>query len=132
MRIHFLALLLVLSPFAFVFGADDPEPITPEEAAKKVNESVVMKIEVKSATLRNDVCFLNSEADFKSSKNFTVFLGRDALAKFKAAKIEDPAAHFKGKTIKVTGKVTLHKEKPQIDVDKPDQIEVVEKTSTEK
>jgi DNA/RNA endonuclease YhcR with UshA esterase domain len=84
-------------------------------------------MEVKSAALRGSVCFLNSQEDFKDARNFTVFLGKDALEKFREAKIEDPAAHFKGNTILVTGKVTLYRDKPQIAVDGPDQIKIEEK-----
>jgi DNA/RNA endonuclease YhcR with UshA esterase domain len=106
---------------------DQPKPLSPAEAAKKVNEEVTLQMEVKSATLRNDVCFLNSEADFKDAKNFTVFIGKKALAKFKEAKIDDPAAHFKGKTVQVKGKVTLYRDHPEIQLSGPDDIQVVEK-----
>jgi DNA/RNA endonuclease YhcR with UshA esterase domain len=121
------ALVLVLL-FAPVVAADDPgKPISPEEAAKQVNEKVTVKMEVKSANLRNGVCFLNSQEDYKDAKNFTIFLNKEAVEKFKAAKIEDPAAHFNGKTILVTGKVTLYREKPEIAVEDTEQIKVEEK-----
>jgi DNA/RNA endonuclease YhcR with UshA esterase domain len=84
-------------------------------------------MEVKSAALRGWVCYLNSETDFKDSKNFTVFIDKDALAKFKEAKIEDPAAHFKGKPVQVKGKVTLHRDRPQIKLSGPEAIKVVDK-----
>ena len=54
-------------------------------------------------------------------------LPRETVAKFKEARVDDPAAHFKGKTILVTGKVTLYQERPQIRVEDPKQIQVVEK-----
>ena len=41
--------------------------------------------------------------------------------------IDDPAAHYKGKTIQVKGKVKLYRERPEIAVSGPDQIEIVEK-----
>src|SRR5262249_33267622 len=104
-----------------------PGPIGPAEAAKKVNEEVTLQMEVKSATLRESVCFLNSEEDFKDAKNFTVFISKEALAKFREAKIEDPAVQFKGKTVQVKGKVTLYRERPEIKVSGPDAIKVVEK-----
>jgi DNA/RNA endonuclease YhcR with UshA esterase domain len=107
--------------------AGQSEPIGPAEAAKKVNEEVTLRMEVKSAALRKDVCFLNSEADFKDDKNFTIFIDKDALAKFKEAKIDDPAAHFKGKTVQVKGKVTLYRDRPEIKLSGPDAVKVVEK-----
>jgi DNA/RNA endonuclease YhcR with UshA esterase domain len=106
---------------------DQPKPVGPAEAAKKVNEDVTLQMEVKSATLRGGVCYLNSEEDFKDAKNFTVFIDKEALAKFKEAKIEDPAAHFKGKTVQVKGKVTLYRDRPQIKASGPDAIKVVDK-----
>jgi DNA/RNA endonuclease YhcR with UshA esterase domain len=105
----------------------EDKPIGPAEAAKKVNEEVTVQMEVKSAALREGVCFLNSEEDFKDAKNFTIFLDKDALAKFKEAKIDDPAAHFKGKTVQVKGKVILFRDRPEIKVSGPDAIKVVEK-----
>jgi DNA/RNA endonuclease YhcR with UshA esterase domain len=83
-------------------------------------------MEVKSAALQDAVCFLNSEEDFKGPKNFTVFIDKRALAKFKEAKIENPAAYFKGKTVQVKGKVTLYRDRPEIKVSSPDAIKVVE------
>ncbi len=106
--------------------ADPAKPLTPAEAAKKLNEKVVVELEVKS-TGGKDVCFLNSEADFKDDKNFTLFIPAAALETFKAAKIDDPKAYYKGKTVRVTGTVTLYRDKPQIKVESATQIEVVEK-----
>jgi DNA/RNA endonuclease YhcR with UshA esterase domain len=125
MRVSALLLALVLS--AAAWAADPPaKPIAPAEAAKKVNEKVTVEIEVKS-TGGKEANFLNSEADFKDAKNFTVFIPEEALEKFKKAKIEDPKTFYKGKTVRVTGTVTLYREKPQIKVEDPAQIEVVEK-----
>jgi DNA/RNA endonuclease YhcR with UshA esterase domain len=120
--------VLVLLPWvAFVRADDAPKSIGPAEAAKKLGEQVTVRMEVKSAALRSSVCFLNSEEDFKDAKNFTVFLDKEALTKFKEAKIDDPAAHYKGKTIQVKGKVNLFRDRPEIAVSGPDQIEIVDK-----
>jgi hypothetical protein len=106
-------------------AGDESKPIGPAEAAKKIDEEVTVQMQVKSATLRDGTCYLNSEEDFKDDKNFTLYLDKGALAKFGEAKIEDPAAHFKGKTIQVTGKVTLYRNRPQIKVTGPNVIKVV-------
>jgi hypothetical protein len=45
--------------------------------------------------------------------------------RFGEAKLDDPAGHFKGKTIRVTGKVIVKGSQPQIEVDDPQQVEVV-------
>lgn len=121
--VAFMALLLCVN----ALGADETvKTIGPDEAAGRVDQLVTLKMQVKSAALRNELCFLNSEENYRDDKNFTVFIGREAMAKFKEAKIPDPAARYKGKTIVVRGKVTLHREKPQIAVTGPDQIKVLE------
>jgi DNA/RNA endonuclease YhcR with UshA esterase domain len=125
MRLRLSVVFLVLLPAVVLAAEDSPRPLTPEEAARKVNEKVTVQMEVKSAALRGEVCFLNSQEDFKDEKNFTIFIGGEALKKFKEAKIDDPAAHFKGKTVRVKGQVKLYRDKPEIVVDGPDQIEVV-------
>lgn len=128
MRLLMVAVLGSLLWLSAVRSEEPAKPLTPAEAAKKVNETVTVQMEVKSATTtKNGVSYLNSEADFKSDKNFTVFIDKGATAKFKDAKIDDPAAHFKGKTVEVKGKVTLFKDRPQIKLDGPDAIKVVEK-----
>jgi DNA/RNA endonuclease YhcR with UshA esterase domain len=106
-------------------AASQGTPLSPAEAAKKVNEKVTVQMEVKS-TGGKDNWFLNSEADFKDDKNFTVFIPKETVEKFKKNKIDEPA-HFKSKTIQVSGTVTLFKDKPQIKVDEPDQIKILEK-----
>jgi DNA/RNA endonuclease YhcR with UshA esterase domain len=125
MRRFVLSTALAALSMGFVL-AQDAAPLTPADAAKKVDQKVTVEFEVKSTGGKTAV-YLNSEADFKSDKNFTVFLPAKAVEKFKAAKVDDPAVHFKGKTVRVTGTVTLFKEKPQIKVDGPDQIKLVEK-----
>src|SRR5438132_745493 len=85
--------------------ADEPvKPLTPADAAKKINEKCTVEMEVKSVGMPSSgkVVFLNSEEDFKSSKNFTVMLGEKALDQLKKAKVDDVSVHYKGKTIQVT------------------------------
>jgi DNA/RNA endonuclease YhcR with UshA esterase domain len=106
--------------------ADEVKPIGPAEAAKKVNEQVTVEMEVKSATLRGTLCFLNSEKSFRDPGNLTLFIDKDALAKFKDAKIDDPAAHYKGKVVRVEGKVVLYQNRPEIKLSGPDAIKIAE------
>jgi len=127
MRLGAIVVAVLLVPAAWSEDKPKDKPLTPAEAAKKVDENVTVEMEVRSAGKGNGVVFLNSEADFKDAKNFTIFLDKDALAKFKKAKIEDPADYYEGKTIQVKGKVTLYQDKPQIAVRRPDQIEIVDK-----
>jgi hypothetical protein len=72
--------------------------------------------------------FLNSEADFRDAKNFTVVLDLKALAEaLKEAKIDDPLSHYKGKKIRVRGMVGMFQDRPQMVVKELKQIEVIEK-----
>ena len=64
---------------------------------------------------------------FQGRQELPVFIDKEALAKFKEAKFEDPAAHFKGKTVQVKGKVTLYRDRPEIKVGGPEAIKIVEK-----
>lgn len=125
MRIRTSALAIVLAFVPRVVAEQPAAPLTPAEAAKKVNEQVTVQMDVKTATGRDRFCFLNSEENFRDPKTFTVYINRDALKKFKAAKIEDPAAHFKGKTVQVTGKVVLYNNRPEIVLAGPDAIKIV-------
>src|SRR5438132_13416201 len=105
-------------------------PLSPMEAAHRVNEKVTVKMLVKAA--KNcphcSQIFLDSEKDHHDPDNLAVAVTRIGKAKFKEAMIDDPAGHFKGKTIRVTGTVILKENRPEIEVDDPKQIEVVEKT----
>jgi DNA/RNA endonuclease YhcR with UshA esterase domain len=113
-------------------AADDSKPIGPAEALKKIDETVTVRMEVKSARLTGTACYLNSESDYKSEKNLTLYIDKASLAKFKNAKIEDPADHFKGKTVEVKGKVIKFRERAEIKVGSPGAIKVVEKKEEEK
>jgi uncharacterized protein (TIGR03067 family) len=126
MRSAFLLVAFVAFPVAR--GDAPPKPLTPAEAAKKVDELVTVRMEVKAVGQGRDnsVVFLNSAKSFRDEENFTVFINRSALAKFKDAKIDDPAAHFKGKTVQVTGKVVLYNNHPEIVLVGPDAIAIVE------
>ncbi len=126
MRTWLFAFVCLLTSLPLAIADDEAKPIGPAEAAKKVNEQVTLEMEVKAATLRGSVCFLNSEKDFRDPKNFTLFIDKDALAKFKEAKIDDPAAHYKGKVVRVVGEVVLYQNRPEIKVSGPDAIKIVE------
>ena len=105
-------------------------PLSPLEAASRVNEPVTVEMLVKAA--KNcphcSQIFLDSEEDHHDPNNLAVAVTETGAARFKGARIDDPARHFRGKTIRVQGVVTLKDNRPQIEVDDPRQIEVVEKS----
>jgi hypothetical protein len=110
--------------------AEDAKPLTPVEAIKKVNEEVTVEMLVKATKNRLEKrgeIYLDSEEDFRDEKNLGVVVTKTGAAKFKQAGVDDPAVHFKDKTIRVKGKVIIKEERPRIEVDDPKQIQIVEK-----
>jgi DNA/RNA endonuclease YhcR with UshA esterase domain len=106
---------------------DSAVPLSPLEAINRINEKVTVEMIVKAAKncQRCSLMFLDSEEDHHDAKNFAVAVTAAGKGKFKEAKIDDPTGHFKGKSIRVTGVVTVKDKQPQIEVDDPGQIEVV-------
>ena len=102
-------------------------PLSAPEARTRINEQITVEMVVKAAKncRRCLLMFLDSEEDHHDPTNFAVAVTDTGNARFREAKIDDPAGHFKGKTIRVTGLVTLKDNQPQIELDDPRQIEVV-------
>jgi hypothetical protein len=117
----------------FLIAADDTnddKPLTPAEAIKKVDEKVVVEMLVQASKNRLEKfkeIYLDSELNFKDEKNLAVVITEAGAAKFRDAGIDEPAAHFKDKTIRVSGTVTLKDKRPRIEVSEPKQIEIVKK-----
>jgi len=109
---------------ASALAQEAPRPLTPAEALSKVDQKVTVAMEVKS-TGGNTARYLNSESDFRGEKNFAVFIPNIALDAFKKAGVEDPGKYYYGKTIVVSGTVALSQNRPQIRVENPGQIKVV-------
>lgn len=102
--------------------------LSPLEAINRVNESVTVEMVVRRAKACPgclDV-FLDSEEKYRDPKNLGVAITDAGKAKFKDAGIDNPAVHFAGKTVQVRGVVKLKEGRPQIDVDDPKQIEIVD------
>ena len=104
------------------------KPISPVEAIQRLKEPVAVEMLVKRAKSCTGSLqfFLDSEENHRDPKNLGVVVTTAGAAKFKETKIDNPAAHFKGKTIRVRGTVMLKENRPCIEVDNPVQIEIVE------
>jgi hypothetical protein len=101
--------------------------LSPVEAINRVNESVIVEMLVQKTKSCTGSCqvFLDSEPNHRDPKNLGVVITVEGRPKFTEAGIGDPTAHFSGKTIRVRG-VVIRKEKgPYIEVDDPNQIELV-------
>jgi hypothetical protein len=118
-------ILLTITLFAAALASaqEAPKPLSPEEALKKVDQEVTVRMEIKS-TGGNTARFLNSETDFRSEKNFAVFIPHLSLASFQKAGIADPGQHYKGKTILVTGQVVMSQGRPVLRVEESSQIKL--------
>ena len=103
------------------------QPLTLAELGKRVNEEVTLTITVQATGTGTALVFLNSAPDRRDEDNFTVVLDKSAVDGLKKAGIASPQEHFDGKVIRVKGKLSLFKERPQIVVSDPKQIEIVEK-----
>jgi len=67
--------------------------------------------------------YLNSSKDFRDEKNFPVVLNVKTLGA-DLKKLGDPQKVYLNKKIKVTGKVTLFNDRPQILIEKLEQIQI--------
>ncbi|MFN3193797.1 MAG: alkaline phosphatase D family protein [Aureliella sp.] len=92
---------------------------------RKAGEQVVVQFRVQGGRKigNPDRILLNSEKDFRSPGNFTVVVNQDAL-KGKLAKAGLEA--FRGRTLRVTGKISPYRGVNQLAVDAADQIEFVD------
>src|SRR5258707_634916 len=101
-------------------AADEAKPLGPVEARKQVGKEITVKMEVKTAKDRLEKrgeIYLDAEEDFKDEKNFAVVITKKGAASLKEAGIDDPAAHFKGKTIRATGTVKEVDGVPRVEID---------------
>jgi len=125
---QFLLLLGLLLWVVTTNIAGEAKPLSPLEARKKVGEKITVEIKVQDAKDRLEnrgEIYLDSETDFRDEKNFAVVITKKGAAKLKEAGIDDPAAHFKDKTIRATGEVKLVGDIPRIEVNDAKQIRIV-------
>jgi pimeloyl-ACP methyl ester carboxylesterase len=109
-------------------AADDRRPISPAEAVQRVNAAVTVEMAVratKNRLVKRGEIYLDSEPDFHDPKNLGVVITREGTARFRQVGIADPAIHFQGKTIRVKGTVLLKDKRPRIEVNAPEQIELL-------
>ena len=101
--------------------------LSPVDAIGRINEPVTVEMLVRRTKCCTGSCqvFLDSEPNHRDPKNLGLVITVDGRPKFTEAGIDDPTAHYNGKTIRVRG-VVIRKEKvPYIEVTDPSQIEVV-------
>jgi DNA/RNA endonuclease YhcR with UshA esterase domain len=101
--------------------------LSPLDAKYRINEQVTVEMRVKAAKncKHCSQIFLDSEEDHHDQKNLALAVTEAGKQRFKEVAIDDPAGHFKGKMIRVTGVVTLKGDRLEIAVDDPSQIELL-------
>lgn len=103
-----------------------PRPVVPwDEARDYVGQTIVAEGEIVDTNRIGKLTFLNFHVDWRDRFYLVVF--RDAYAGVPGGK---PEEHYLHKTIRVTGRVDLHKGRPQLKVYDADQIEVVAEEGT--
>jgi DNA/RNA endonuclease YhcR with UshA esterase domain len=86
--------------------------------------TVEMEVHATGMSPTQGLVFLNSSMDRTSDDNFTIVLDKKAQADLAKAGIKQPRSHFEGKRIRVTGTLTLFRERPQIILSDASQIQV--------
>lgn len=128
MVVRWLAFVgLCLLGMAVCTADDAPPRIKPEEARKFVDQKVEVIFEVKHAkhSEKRKTVFLDSEDDFRSSRNLGVAIIEKGLADLKTKKsIGKPEEYYANKKIRVTGTVVIREENAYIDVDTAEQIDL--------
>jgi hypothetical protein len=122
-------LFLLLASFLASRGDDTPPRVIPAAQAKDhIDErcTVGMTVRASKNAAKRRTYFLDSEEDFRDPMNFAVLISYDDAEKFKQAGIDDPAEHYRGKTIRVTGKIIAEDDQVRIHVSAPEQIQPVE------
>jgi len=113
---------------ALILLATMPGDVIPAAKAKEhVGKEGTFEMKVISSrnVERSKVYFLNSEEDYRNPDNLAIVIEYGHAQAFKEAGIDDPAAHYLGKSIRVTGKVLDERDQTRIRVTSPEQIEVV-------
>lgn len=98
--------------------------LTPQAAARRVGDDVVVEFPVRStgSTRDGSRVFLNS-GRYGDVDNFTVVLDLKKLeAALRKAGIADPKEYFRSRVVRVSGRVALFKDAPQIVVSDLEQI----------
>lgn len=129
MTVRFLTLWcgLVLAITSVVLADDASPRIKPEDARMHVDKKVEVVFEVKHAKYseRRKTAFLDSEENFQDKKNLGIAITETGIQDLKQKRaVDGPADYYRGKTIRVTGTVTLKDEKPYIEVTQAEQLDL--------
>ena len=121
-----LTLIILLSSCCFFAQAQIEEVkenkiILTKDARLVLGEYKTVKGHIVQVSImkKSGMCYLNFTEKYPKN-DFTVVIFKSAQKKF------DNMKKYKDKNVKVTGKVKLYKGRPQIIVNNPEQIEIIE------
>lgn len=95
-------------------------PVPWDQAHKYLGQTITVRGTIVDANNIGNICFLNYDPNWQDK--FYVAMFREAFELLP----DPPEQHYLNKILLVTGTVTLHKDRPQIEVHDDAQIEVVE------
>lgn len=95
-------------------------PVAWTEAHKYHGQTITVKGTIVDTNNIGQICFLNYDPDWQDK--FYVAIFKEAFDLLP----DPPEVHYLNRTLLVTGKITLHRDRPQIEVRDVSQIEVVE------
>jgi len=111
------------------YNADPPQdstlptpdgPVAWTEANKYLGQTITVKGTIVDTNNIGQICFLNYDPDWQGKFYIAIFKEAFDLLP------DPPETHYLNRTLLVTGKVSLHRDRPQIEVRDVSQIEVVE------
>ncbi len=95
-------------------------PVPWDEAHQYLEQVITVQGTIVDTNNIGNICFLNYHADWQDK--FYIAMFKEAFELLP----DPPETHYLNKTLLVTGKVTMHRDRPQIEVHDVSQIEVVE------
>ena len=120
MKLLLLALsVLILSLALTAEDAKNPEVLTAKAAQEKVGQSVTLEDKVAEVNRTDSIIRLNLGARFPQ-QDLTLVIFQRHFPLF-----EESVKGLSGKKVRVTGKVTEYKKRPQIVLERPDQLTVL-------
>src|SRR5262249_45675635 len=90
--------------------------IGPDQARASVGQSIILEMTVRSVGLNTagEWMYLNSEEDYKNANNFTIAIKFPTAERRKAMGLDQESEDIVNRRVRVTGKVTLYRDAPQI------------------
>jgi hypothetical protein len=93
-----------------------------DQAAKYIGQTVTVEGKVLATFNTGSVCFLNFSTDPRGGDKFYLIIFKGLFNAWP----QPPEKQFLNKTVRATGQIDLHQGRPQIKINKKEQIEVVE------